>query len=91
MKIATVRDFRDNATGFFRSRDPILVTRRGRPAGVFFPWTEDEFPLELKKAAFNVFATRLNAEVKAAGTTEEEVLKDFKSWRKSRRETRRGR
>jgi hypothetical protein len=36
MKISTVREFRDNATGLLRSKDPILVTRRGRLAGVFF-------------------------------------------------------
>jgi hypothetical protein len=37
MKISSVREFRDNATSFLRSKDPILVTRRGRLAGVFFP------------------------------------------------------
>lgn len=30
MKISTVREFRDNASGLLRSKDPILVTRRGR-------------------------------------------------------------
>ena len=28
MKISTVREFRDNATGLLRSKDPILVTHR---------------------------------------------------------------
>ena len=40
MKISSVRDFRDNASGLLRSKAPILVTRRGRLAGVFFPWPE---------------------------------------------------
>ena len=40
MKISTVREFRDKATTLLRSKDPILVTRRGRLAGVFFPWPE---------------------------------------------------
>src|SRR5207244_3214398 len=30
MRISTVREFRDKATGLLRSKDPILVTRRGR-------------------------------------------------------------
>ena len=31
------REFRDKATGLLRSRTPILVTRRGRLAGILFP------------------------------------------------------
>jgi hypothetical protein len=40
MGISTVREFRDNATGLLRSKSPILDTRRGRLAGVFFAWPE---------------------------------------------------
>jgi hypothetical protein len=32
MKISTVREFRDKASGLLRSKDPILVTRRGLDA-----------------------------------------------------------
>jgi hypothetical protein len=35
MKICTVGHFRDDATGYLRSKDPILMTRRGGLAGVF--------------------------------------------------------
>jgi hypothetical protein len=52
MKISTVREFRDNATGLLRSKDPILVTRRGRLAGIFFPWPEASLPIELKRELF---------------------------------------
>jgi hypothetical protein len=45
MKISTVREFRDNASGLLRSKDPILVTRRGRLAGVFFPARKPRCPL----------------------------------------------
>jgi hypothetical protein len=37
MKICTVGHFRDDATGYLRSKDPIFVTRRGRLASVFPP------------------------------------------------------
>ena len=33
MRMSTVREFRDKATVMLRSRDPILVTRRGKLAG----------------------------------------------------------
>jgi len=54
MKIRTVREFRDNATGLLRSKAPILVTRRGRLAGVFFPWPESTLPIDFKKELFSV-------------------------------------
>ena len=54
MKISTVREFRDHATGFLRSKDPILVTRRGRLAGLFFPWPEATLQTELKRELCSV-------------------------------------
>jgi len=87
MRISTVREFRDNATGFLRSRDPILVTRRGRLAGVFFPWPEASLPLELKRELFSVLSAEVRRQIKKRGLAEEEVVADFESWRKGRRET----
>jgi hypothetical protein len=56
MKITTVSDFRDHASGLLRSKDPILVTRRGRLTGVFFPRPETTLPIELKRELFSVLA-----------------------------------
>jgi hypothetical protein len=91
MKIGTVREFRDKATLLLRSKDPILVTRRGRLAGVFFPWPEGTFPIELKREVFSVLSSEIRRQVKKRGLSEEEIASDFDSWRKNRRETRRGR
>ncbi len=52
MRISTVREFRDKATGLLRSRTPILVTRRGHLAGIFFPRPEITFPIELKRELY---------------------------------------
>ena len=87
MKISTVREFRDKATTLLRSKDPILVTRRGRLAGVFFPWPEASLPLELKRELFSVLGSEMRRQVKKRGLSEEQVVEDFESWRKSRRET----
>jgi hypothetical protein len=83
MKISTVREFRDKATGMLRSKDPILVTRRGRLAGVFFPLQKDSLPGEL--------TSEIARQIKRRGISEKEVLADFEGWRKARREARRGR
>ena len=88
MKISTVREFRDNATGLLRSKSPILVTRRGRLAGVFFPWPEATLPIEFKRELFSVLSAEVGRQLKKRDLTEDEVLSDFESWRKQRRETR---
>ena len=85
MRITTVREFRDNATGLLRSKAPILVTRRGRLAGVFFPWPEESLPVEFKKELFSVLSAELGREFKKRKISEEEVQADFQNWRKARR------
>jgi len=91
MKISSVREFRDNATGLLRSKDPILVTRRGRLAGVFFPWPEGTMPIELKREVFSVLSDQVKRQLKKRGLAEDEILADFESWRKNKRATRRRR
>jgi hypothetical protein len=85
MRIATVREFRDNATRLLRSKAPILVTHRGRVAGVFFPWSEESLSVEFKKELFSVLAAELGRELQKRKISEEEVQADFGSWRKARR------
>ncbi len=91
MRISSVREFRDRATSLLRSRDPILVTRRGRLAGVFFPRPETTLPIELKRELFSVLAGEIRRQIKKRGLTEGEIVANFEAWRKSRRETRRRR
>ncbi|MCU1275592.1 MAG: hypothetical protein JWO48_3023 [Bryobacterales bacterium] len=91
MKISTVREFRDNASGLLRSKDPILVTRRGRLAGVFFPRPEASFPIELKRELFTVLSSEIAHQIRKRGLREENIIVDFQNWRKTKRETRRRR
>lgn len=91
MRISTVREFRDNASGLLRSRDPILITRRGRLAGIFFPRPESTLPLELKREIFAVLSADIARQLKRSRVTERAVLEDFATWRKARRAARRRR
>jgi len=74
MKISTVREFRDNATGYLRSKDPILVTRRGRLAGVFFPSPEASLPIELKRELFAVLSSEIARQLHRRRLKEEEIV-----------------
>ena len=91
MKISTISEFRDNATGVLRSKDPVLVTRRGRLAGIYFPQPEATLPVELKRELFTVLSAEVARQIRARGLSEEDILADFESWRKKRRETSRRR
>jgi len=86
MKISTVRDFRDRATTLFRSDDPILVTRRGKVAGVFLPWREATLPVDFKRELFTMLTNEIARQLKKKRLTEKAVLQDFAHWRKARRE-----
>jgi hypothetical protein len=87
MKITTVREFRDNASGMLRAKDPILVTRRGRLAGIFFPRPESTLPVELKSEMFGILSAEVARQIRRRGLSEGEILADFASWRKAKRET----
>jgi hypothetical protein len=91
MRISSVREFRDRATSLLRSDDPILVTRRGRIAGVFLPWREATLPVDLKRELFAMLTADIARQLKKKKVTEAEVLGDFARWRKERRAARRGR
>jgi hypothetical protein len=91
MKISTIREFRDRATTMLRSDDPILLTRRGRVAGVFLPWREATLPLDLKRELFSMLTSEIALHLKKKRVSEKDVLRDFAGWRKGRREARRRR
>jgi len=91
MRISSVREFRDKATGFLRSRDPILVTRRGRLAGIFFPTPAATLPLELKRELFTRLSEEIGRRIRRQGLSEKDVEAGFESWRKTRRAARRRR
>jgi len=91
MRMSTVREFRDHATTLLRSRSPILITRRGRLAGIFFPRPETSMPVELKKELFPALAGEVARLLRKGRIGEDEVLEDFEGWRKARRAARRRR
>ena len=82
MRISTVREFRDKATGLLRSKTPILVTRHGRLAGIFFPRPEITLPIELKRELYGMLTSDIARQLKRRGVSEDDVLKDFAASRR---------
>ena len=91
MRVSTVREFRDQATGLLRSKEPVLITRRGRMAGVYFPSPEGMLSIDLKRELFDRLSAEISRQLRRKGSTEAEIQADFKAWRKTRREARRRR
>ena len=91
MRISTVREFRDKATGLLRSKTPILVTRHGRLAGIFFPRPEVTLPIELKRELYEMLSRDVARELKKRRVSEDEILEDFEASRRKPRAARRRR
>ena len=86
MKFTTVKEFRDQATKFLRSRDPVFITRRGKPAGIYVPLEEQEdFPLDFRKELMLALVTKVKKSLQEHGLTEQDVLSDFETTRQARR------
>lgn len=67
------------------------MTRRGRLAGVFFPWQKEGLPLELKQDLFAMLSAEIARQRASRGISEKQVLADFERWRKARHAARRRR
>jgi hypothetical protein len=91
MRIRTVREFRDKSSALLKSAEPVLITRRGKMAGIFIPSLEGTLPVDLKRELFEKLSLAIARQIRKSGDSEPEILEDFKSWRKNRREARRRR
>ncbi len=80
-----IREFRDNlATYILEADKPIAITRHGDTVGLFIPTRRKR--TEADYAALEQAAARVQAELAAAGLTEDDVIADFKRWRKEQRQ-----
>jgi hypothetical protein len=86
MKVATVREFRNKATTYFKEGEPVLVTRHGKVTGLYLPIEHPEsFPLELRKEMFIRLGEAISRSLAKKGITEEKLLADFNTFKKTRR------
>lgn len=90
MKLTSVKEFRDRATILLRSQEPLLITRRGKVAGLYLPLTDaNSLPLELRRELQLAIAEAVRRSLQERGFTEEEILEDFERFRERRKTGRR--
>jgi len=78
-----MREFRDNlATYLLESDAPVAITRHGDTVGYFIPARRKRSDSE--RSAMTEAAGRWQKVLAAEGISEDEVVADFKQWRKKR-------
>jgi PHD/YefM family antitoxin component YafN of YafNO toxin-antitoxin module len=79
-----IREFRDKLASYLLESDvPVAITRRGDTVGYYISARCKR--TEADRAALEEAAPRLQAVLAAEGISEDEMLKDFKRWRGSKR------
>jgi hypothetical protein len=69
-----------------RDGDTALITRHGKPSGLFLPLGESaDIPMDLRVAFVERIGAAVSKALAAKGATEKEVLSDFRKYRTTRR------
>jgi antitoxin (DNA-binding transcriptional repressor) of toxin-antitoxin stability system len=78
-----IREFRENLSTYLESKTPVAITRHGATIGVYVPTKPRASQADLE--ALRVAGEKMQELIAAAGTTEEELVEDFKKQRRERR------
>jgi len=78
-----IREFREKLSSYLESRTPVAITRHGATIGVYVP-TQPR-PTQSDLEALRTAGEKLDAMLAAAGTSEEELVQDFKRLRRASR------
>jgi antitoxin (DNA-binding transcriptional repressor) of toxin-antitoxin stability system len=78
-----IREFRENLASYLESKTPVAITRHGATIGIFVPTRPKPSQADLE--ALRVAGEKMQALIAAAGTTEDELVEDFKKLRRERR------
>jgi antitoxin (DNA-binding transcriptional repressor) of toxin-antitoxin stability system len=82
-----IREFREHLADYLESSTPVAITRHGSTIGIYIPTKPKPSQADLE--ALRVAGERMQELIAAAGTSEEEIVAEFKSVRRERK-TRKG-
>jgi len=78
-----IREFRERLSSFIESPTAVAITRHGETVGFYIPARRRRSEAELD--ALRRAGEQLDAMIAAAGTTEDELVDDFKELRRTAR------
>src|SRR5215469_1586522 len=82
-----IREFRENLALYIESSTPVAITRHGETVGIYVPAPKK--PRQADLDALLRAGRQLDAMIAAAGTSEDELVEDFKKARREARAARR--
>lgn len=78
-----IREFRENLASYLESKTPVAITRHGATIGIYVP-TKPK-PSQAQLEALRLAGEKMQELIAAAGTTEDELVEDFKRLRREHR------
>ncbi len=69
-----IREFRENLSTYLESKDPVAITRHGTTIGIYLPTRPKPSTEQLE--ALRIAGETKQELIKAAGTSEEELMED---------------
>lgn len=79
-----IREFREKLASYLlEAESPVAITRHGDTVGYYIPARRRR--AEAERAALKEAASRLHKALAAEGMSEDEVIEDFKHWRRGGR------
>jgi len=86
MKIAGIREIREQSAKYLSGPEPFLVTKHGKISGVFIPLdAPDRLPDDWRKEISTALGRHLSRMLELRGITEETIGEDFRAYRRRRR------
>jgi prevent-host-death family protein len=86
MRVAGIREFRERLAQFLSGDEPVLLTRHGKPSGVYLPLEDSErIPDDLRAELAGVLGRHLAQLLEAQGIEEADLQRDFDEHRRGRR------
>ena len=77
-----IREFRENLSSYLESKKPVAITRHGATIGIYVPTKPNPSQADLE--AFRTAGEKMQELIAAAGTSEDELVADFKRVRRGR-------
>ena len=87
MESIGIREFREKLSSFLESSTPVAITRHGETVGFYIPVRRKQKDADLD--ALRRAGEQLDALIAAAGTTEDELVADFRGLRRQARKAKR--
>ena len=78
-----IRKFRENLSSYLESKTPVAITRHGATIGIYVPTKPKPGLADLE--ALRVAGEKMRELIASAGTSEDELVADFKKLRRERR------